>query len=444
MKKRRLTANWGLKLASLIFAAVLWFLVTNINDPVVTVRFGNVPVTLKNTDTITDAGDVYQVLDNTDVIGTVTILAPRSIADSFSKDNIVAVADLDNLTTRNTANIQLSVNKYSNEIDNISGSIDTVKLNIEKKKTATLPLVATTSGTLSDGYIIGDVSTEQNMIRITGPQSVIAKVAKAAVDVDVTGFTSNIGTDADIRLYDADGREVSDSSIQMNIKSVRVNVEILQAKYVELHYNTTGTPASGYMLTGVIDSTPDKVLIAGKSTALESIDTLEITDDQLNVSGLRDDLEASVDLEKYLPSGISFGDSDFSGVASVVVHIEPIETAKIQVPVSQITPENVPDGYSVSVRDLSGDAGGTVSVEIQGLAAEIAKVSAADITGSIDMNDVISGMDNQKIKEGTYQADATLVLPDQVKADNKVKVQLEVSGNANASDTASVESSAGN
>ena len=198
------------------------------------------------------------------------------------------------------------------------------------------------------------------------------------------------------------------------------------------------------MLTGVIDSTPDKVLIAGKSTALESIDTLEITDDQLNVSGLREDLEASVDLEKYLPSGISFGDSDFSGVASVVVHIEPIETAKIQVPVSQITPENVPDGYNVSVRDLSGDAGGTVSVEIQGLAAEIAKVSAADITGSIDMNDVISGMDNQKIKEGTYQADATLVLPDQVKADNKVKVQLEVSGNANASDTASVESSAGN
>ena len=149
MKKRRLTANWGLKLASLIFAAVLWFLVTNINDPVVTVRFGNVPVTLKNTDTITDAGDVYQVLDNTDVIGTVTILAPRSIADSFSKDNIVAVADLDNLTTRNTANIQLSVNKYSNEIDNISGSIDTVKLNIEKKKTATLPLVASTLSGMS-------------------------------------------------------------------------------------------------------------------------------------------------------------------------------------------------------------------------------------------------------------------------------------------------------
>ena len=224
MKKFRLTANWGLKLASLIFAAVLWFLVTNINNPIVTVRFGNVPVTIKNASLITDAGDVYEVVDNTDVISTVTILAPRSIADSFSKENIVAVADVNDLTSRNTVNIQLSVNKYSNEIDNISGSIDTLKLNIEKKKTATLPLQATTSGTLSDGYIIGDVSTEQNMIRITGPESVIQKVNSAAVDVDVTGFTSNIGTDADIKLYDANGKVINNDSIQMNISSYRINM----------------------------------------------------------------------------------------------------------------------------------------------------------------------------------------------------------------------------
>ena len=308
MRKFRLTANWGLKLASLIFAAVLWFLVTNINNPIVAVRFGNVPVTIKNASLITDAGDVYEVVDNTDVISTVTVLAPRSIADSFSKENIVAVADVNDLTSRNTVNIQLSVNKYSNEIDNISGSIDTLKLNIEKKKTATLPLQATTSGTLSDGYIIGDVSTEQNMIRITGPESVIQKVNSAAVDVDVTGFTSNIGTDADIKLYDANGKVINNDSIQMNISSVRVNVQILQDKYVTLHYTLKGKPADGYMLTGKIESTPDKILIAGKSSALQGIETIEITDDKLDVSGLRSDLETTIDLDHYLPSGISFGD----------------------------------------------------------------------------------------------------------------------------------------
>ena len=46
---KRLTANWGLKLASLIFAVIVWFLVTNIDDPITSVRYTNIPVTLKNT-----------------------------------------------------------------------------------------------------------------------------------------------------------------------------------------------------------------------------------------------------------------------------------------------------------------------------------------------------------------------------------------------------------
>jgi len=42
---KKLTSNWGLKLASVVFAAILWFLITNINDPVVSQTFYDVPVT---------------------------------------------------------------------------------------------------------------------------------------------------------------------------------------------------------------------------------------------------------------------------------------------------------------------------------------------------------------------------------------------------------------
>ena len=38
------TKNWGLKLGSLIFACVLWVIVTNINDPVIQYKVSNVPV----------------------------------------------------------------------------------------------------------------------------------------------------------------------------------------------------------------------------------------------------------------------------------------------------------------------------------------------------------------------------------------------------------------
>ena len=147
---KKLTSNWGLKLASLIFAIIVWFLVTNINDPVTSVRYTNIPVTLKNTNLITDQGQVYTVLDNTDTISAVTIYAPRSIIDSLSQNNIVATADIQDLSSLNTVSINVTTNKYSDKIENISISNDVVKLSVERKASKSLAITPTTSGTLRE------------------------------------------------------------------------------------------------------------------------------------------------------------------------------------------------------------------------------------------------------------------------------------------------------
>ena len=173
---KKLTSNWGLKLASLIFAIVVWFLVTNINDPITSVRYSNIPVTLQNTSLITEQGQVYTILDNSDTISSVTIYAPRSIIDSLTQNNIVATADIQNLSSLNTVSIDVNTNKYRDKIESINVSSDVVKLSVEKKASKSLALSATTSGSLADGYVIGDVSTDQNMVRISGPESVVSSI----------------------------------------------------------------------------------------------------------------------------------------------------------------------------------------------------------------------------------------------------------------------------
>ena len=114
--KNRLTKNWGLKLGSFLFAVALWIIVTNINDPVVPYKVSDVPVTIRNANLITDKGQIYEVLDGTDVIDVVTITAPRSIIDSLDKSNVVAVADMNDLTSLNTISIKLSTNKYNDKL----------------------------------------------------------------------------------------------------------------------------------------------------------------------------------------------------------------------------------------------------------------------------------------------------------------------------------------
>jgi YbbR domain-containing protein len=424
---KKLTANWGLKLASLIFAIVIWFLVTNINDPLTSVRYTNVPVTLKNTNLITDQGQVYTILDNSDTISSVTLYAPRSVIDSLSQNNLVVTADIQDLSSLNTVSIEVTTNKLRDKIENIVSSSDVVKLSVERKASKSLVLSATTSGSLADGYVIGDVTTEQNMVRLSGPESIVNKVASATVDVDVTGFTSNIGTDADIVLLDSEGNTVDSSQVSMNIKTVRVNVVIYETKYVPINYVVKGEPASGFMYTGEIESTPDSVLIAGRNTALSAVSEITVDDDNLDLTGLREDKNFTCNLKRFLPSGIYFGDGDFSGTTSVVVHVAPVVTETFDVDVSNIAVDGEAEGFRIFVDDSEYT---TVSLTLQGLADSMNGVSESDLKGSVNLEQLMQANDMEELKAGTYSADITWTLPSGVTPKGTVSVYVTVEENS--------------
>ncbi len=423
---KRLTANWGLKLASLIFAIIVWFLVTNINDPITSVRYTNIPVTLMNTSLITDQGQVYTILDGSDTINSVTLYAPRSIIDSLSQNNIVATADLQELSSLNTVGITVTTNKYRDKIETIVSSSDVVKLSVERKASKSLALKATTSGSLTDGYVIGDVTTDQNMVRISGPESVVNRITSAAVDVDVTGFTSNIGTDADIKLLDADGNEVDGSLVSMNIKTVRVNVVIYETKYVPITYVVNGEAANGYMYTGQIESTPDTVLVAGRSSAVASVNEIKVEDEAIDVTGLTSNLIYTYNISDFLPSGLILGDKDFNGSVSVVAHIEPIAVETFDVRVSNVAVEGTAEGFDVTVDDTEYE---TVSLTLQGLKAVIESIDPDQLTGKVNVDKIISGNNLDSLKAGNYSADVDWDLPDGVKTKGTVSVYVKVEEN---------------
>ena len=218
--KNRLTRNIGLKLASVFLAVVLWLVVNAINNPTVPQGYYNIPVKLLNTDLITKSGQVYEVMDGTDVISRVTVRAPRSVINQLKEENIIATADVNDISSLDTIAIKLSTDRFGRDINSITGSIDTVKLKIENEKSKSLALKTTTSGQIADGYLIGDITPDQNLVRISGPESVIEQIVKAQVDIDISGMTSDIVTNAEIKLYDSENNEIKDDRITQNIKSV--------------------------------------------------------------------------------------------------------------------------------------------------------------------------------------------------------------------------------
>ena len=406
--RNKITKNWGLKLVSFLLAILVWIVVTNINDPIQPLPISDVPVTIRHAELLTERGQVYEVLDNTDVIDRVTIYAPRSVIAVLDKSNVVAIADMEDLTSVDTIPIKLSTNKYNDSLESIRGNIDSVKLNIEDKQTRSIPIRANVVGEVQEGYMLGNVSTEQNLIRISGPESVVSQIARAQAEVNVSGFTSNINTDADIRLYDEDGKEIRSTILERSITKVRVTIEILETKSVPISYAASGTPADGYRITGEYDSTRNNVVIAGRSSVLQKIDVIEIPTGVLDVSGATDNVTTLVDLKEYLPDGIILAEEDFTGMINITAYIGPEVRRTLAASVQNIHVTGVPDGFTAEIIEPNS----YFSIAFFGLAEDFEEINLSGLEVSVDVAAWLAREEIEEMESGYYWIPAAVNLPE--------------------------------
>lgn len=425
------TNNLGLKLFSIAFAIILWLLVTNYNDPSTSIQISNVPVTFINAETLEDQGETYIVEDGTDTIPVVSITAKRSIVDSLSADNVVAEADLSKIGDDGTVRIQLSTNKYADSISSITGSINEVKVSVEKEESKSLPITAKTSGSPAQGYTVGTVTTSQNQVKITGAASIVDTVETAETTVDVSGYSSAISTKASLDLYDSDGNVVDQTNLTLNIDSVNVAVEILPTKTVSITAQTQGDPADGYILESIsID--PDEVVIAGRNSILKGTESIVIPAEEVDITDARKDVTAKVDLTDYLPDGIILANSNSDSDTNVTVttHITRGEEKTVDFETGDISLTNVPDGYTAEVTGTSQDSGDsededTLSLTVEGTTSMLTSVTSSTIAPTIDVSALTDNTNaDTGDLSGDYDAQVTFTLPDGVRMEDNVVVTV--------------------
>lgn len=419
--KNKLTKNLGWKIVSLLTSIILWLLVTAISNPSVSQVYYNVPVELRNTGLITDAGQVYEVLDNTTVIPRVTIKAPHSVISEIDEDDIIAYADVEELSDYGkTIPIKLSTKNYFDQVNSIKGSIETVKLSIEDKKTKTLSLNTVIQGKVGEGYVVSDVKTDQNLVRITGAESKINNVVSAYAEVDVTGFTTDIGTSAEIRLYDAEGRQVSNDKITQNIKNVGVQVTILETKEIPVKFSVETNAAPGYSSTGQIEANKPTVLVGGKPAVLKNIDEIEIPEDVIDISEQRSTFTTQVNIRNYLPDGVSVVEGT-DCIFDVTVYIEAQISKRVALETDDIAIRNIPDGFSATI----GIEEGTI-LEVIGLPADVNNLTKNNVGAHVDVTRWMKEQNMTDIQEGFYSVPVYFGLPDVVSVLDPIQATLHI------------------
>lgn len=420
--KKALTRNLGLKLASLVLAFVLWFLVAQIYDPKDTVTFNNIQVRLINTELLDEEGKVYEVLDNSNLVR-VTVTGPQSIVKSeLRRSDIVAEADMSKLTDINTIAITYYCENVSNDSVEIKGNHDSVRLSVEDKTSKWIKLESNTIGEVASGYMIGNVTLDQTNIEVTGPKSAISQVDHAGVDINVTDSTSSLSANVDIKLYDADGNELTLESVKKNVNSAHMTVEVLATKEVPVEIEYMGVPEDGYMATGEVESSVPAVRIAGTASALVGISAITVPEERMNITGQSDDLVDIINLKEYLPSNVRLANKSFDGKITATVYIEPIDTKDLTIPADNISITGVPDGMEAEVTSTAEEYDITVS----GLTRDVSILRDSSVTGVLDLNQWMEDNGLEELTPGNYTIPVTFNLSEDITVDTDVNIHIRL------------------
>ncbi len=391
--KKKLMSNWSLKLVSVLFAMVLWLVVVNVDDPVTTKKFKDIPVKLLNENLIADAEEVYEVLDESDRI-TITVKAKRSVVESLSQSDFKATADFAERISENSIPIQVQALKRAGDIVDIYLQNNTVKISVEKKAYKDVPIQLQINGKTAEGFTVGNTKVEPDKIKIAGPSSVISKVSKVLVPVDVNGASGDISINAKGEFYNDNGIVVDDTRIEGDISQIAVKVHLLHTKSIDLNLTTEGEPAGDYRCQD-IQYTPTTITIAGEPEELAKINTLEIPSSELNIQGARENIIKEIDVSRYLPPTLIICNNN-ERIIKVTLIISALDGKEFKIPMSAVDVLNTPAGL-----DTILDYSKTVSVIVQGTSEELSSLSLDDIRVAVDIKDKAAGNYN-------LQADVTV------------------------------------
>ena len=412
-----LTNNIGLKILSVLFAVVLWLAVNNYDNPDITRTF-RIPVSTMEEQVLINMGKAYTIDPDTSVL-LVSVTGPRKTVDDLENSDFKATADLSQLSgyedglqtaeavvEASNTTVQEAINKGTLQISYRKR----VNITLEPRSDEQTYVVGETTGTPAEGYAIGDIFVSPNLIKVSGPMSVVSQITKIAAPVNVDNLTADCSVDASLVMYDANGNVIEDSKIMLTPSVVTVNIQILGTKTVPVECDTTGTPAEGYVFVE-LEYAPKEVTIKGSPFVLNSIDKITIPAETINLEGATADVENSIDITPYLTAvGVSLVKPEENKIAVRAV-VERLETKQLELPVSALTMENLPEDYEVTYGVTE------VPVTVRGRSEDMAALTVSHLKGSINL---------LNLRPGTYSVIVEIELDEKYQVMGEVTVQVTI------------------
>ena len=420
--KKNLTKNIPLKIMSIIVGILVWLIVVNVDDPIITKGFVISDVQIINEAYVDQLGEMVMQDDRENSVR-VYITGERKIVNRLTSSDIKAVADLQQAQSTDTDPVMIPITATCAGVlpENIRVSPQNLSVHLEKKVTKEFAInVSCGDSKPAQGLEIASLTANPEKVRITGPKSLVNKIDKVNAAIELNGKTQDFTQEVTLSIIDKNQEALSDS--EMNSLRIENNAQVIvTAKLwkirqgVKISAGYVGTPAEGYQ-AGMIKTVPDTISVAGSTEGLETLaandNVITIPSESIDISGESSDVEKKISLKDLLPDNVKLT-SDSSEDVWVTVSILPEGSREFSFPTKEIKVKNKPDDLQVTFETAQ------IAIRIKSDSKDLDDLDVTkDIKASIDLEDK---------EEGNYEVPVTVSLPDGYEIVENVSTEVVIS-----------------
>ena len=411
-------------LLSVVMAFGLWLYVITVVSPESEKVYYDIPVYLQNKEILTERG--LMVVGEIPKV-TLTLKSDRITLNNLNEANINVIANVANIEKQGTHNLTYTIsypgNIPPNSVSVQSSSTDMIELNVTKRATKTVPLVAMPKKgadgketQVPDGYVTdlrnvqltvlkGKDLVEISAIEVSGPESAVEKIQQAVIYVDLSGQTGILARESSYTLCDSAGEPVNTEKVTTNVDKVNLLLRIQKVKEISLKVEVThGGGTSDKNIT--ID--PLRIQVAGTASVLDKLDTLVVG--TVDLSKMTENTVLKFPIE--LPSSVE----NLTGVeeVTVAVNLDGLQMRTFQI--TDFSLQNIPDGLGVSMITKA------LHITVRGPADQVAAMTADDLMIEVDIKGATLGTAKDFVADiiinsayadvgavGTYEVTATII-----------------------------------
>lgn len=386
MTGKKIKNNFNMKVLSVIIAVIIWIIVGNINDPVISREISGIQVEFINEKVLDKINKAYELEDSDKI--SISVSGKKSVVSRLRAKDFKAKADLSKLSIVDAVPVEVSLNhNESGQVMIDLGKNTMMKVKIDDVETETIPVNVDIKGEPATGYAVGKKTASPNMIEVTGPTTAINKIQEVKLTCDVTGIDKDIKKDVEVQFYSKNGKKIDASRLKYSEKSISVLVEIWKQKTIPIELETEGKIASGYSVASV-EYEPKTVAIAGPDEELAEINSIEL--EKVDISGATADVETNISLtDTLLPGNIIFQESDKN--VAVKVKIGKKIEKKISFLADDIKVIGAQNKQKVSFMDEEYE------MTISGLEKDLKNISIKDLAPYIQVGGYSDGAHNVSI-----------------------------------------------